>query len=92
MKLQLNNTEILTAINQYVTTLGIDLTNKSISIEFVQGRKNGISADISIDETTDKTEVTATNLEVLPVAPDAPINDLPDEAPESIDGSQSIFK
>jgi hypothetical protein len=49
MNVQLNQTEIETAIRQYVNTQGIDLRNKTLAVEFTSGRKaNGLSAELVI--------------------------------------------
>jgi hypothetical protein len=86
MKIQLNNTEILTALHQYVNTMGINLTNKTISIEFIQGRKNGLSAEIAIDEASD--DVVDDVVETETKEPEA--HQEREDVPET-DGSQSIF-
>ena len=52
MQVQLKQTEIVSALKQYLVTQGINLNGKSVNISFTAGRKeSGISADISIDDT-----------------------------------------
>lgn len=51
MQIQLKQVEIITALKQYITSQGIDLTGKSVTIAFTAGRKeSGISADLNIEE------------------------------------------
>ncbi len=89
MKIQLNNQEILTAIHQYVGTLGIDLTEKTIGIEFTQGRKNKLTADITINESSDVIDDEPETTDALIADVVEPVKE--DPAPESVDGSASIF-
>lgn len=54
MLIQLKQTEIITALKQYITLQGIDLSGKSVNITFTAGRKeSGISADLDIEEEND---------------------------------------
>ena len=51
MQIQLNQTEIITALKDFVTKQGISLQGRSVEIVFTSGRKeNGISADICISD------------------------------------------
>ena len=51
MQIQLKQTEIISALKQYITTQGIDLTDKDVTVTFTAGRKeSGISAEIDIEE------------------------------------------
>jgi len=85
MKIQLNNSEILLAIQKYVGTLGIDLTDKTISIDFIQRQKLGLTADVTIIDESDSTRfIAGGTLEITNVLPTTPITDLTDD-------TQSIF-
>ena len=54
MLIQLKQTEIVTALKQYIAQQGINLTNKDVKITFTAGRKeSGISADMEIEELED---------------------------------------
>jgi len=51
MQIQLNQTEIITALKDYVIKQGINLQGRSVEIVFTSGRKeNGISADLCISD------------------------------------------
>lgn len=51
MQIQLKQTEIIAALKQYVTSQGINLAGKDVSIAFTAGRKEaGIIADVSIED------------------------------------------
>lgn len=51
MQIQLKQPEIATALKGYLATQGINLQNKSVTIGFTAGRKEGgLTADISIDD------------------------------------------
>tara|TARA_B110000259_G_scaffold187361_1_gene241304 strand:+ start:2676 stop:3005 length:330 start_codon:yes stop_codon:yes gene_type:complete len=51
MQIQLKQTEIITALKQFITSQGIDLWNKEVTVTFTAGRKeSGISAEIDIEE------------------------------------------
>ena len=88
MRIQLSSAEILKAVHQYVGTLGINLSNKAVNIDFVQRQKLGLTADVTITDESDSTRISAGGTleitDVLPTTPDAPINDLTDD-------TQSIF-
>lgn len=52
MQIQLKQVEIVTALKQYITQQGIDLSAKHVVINFTAGRKeSGITADLSIEDT-----------------------------------------
>lgn len=52
MQIQLKQPEIAAALKQYLFTQGINLVNKSVTIGFTAGRKEGgLTADISIEDT-----------------------------------------
>ena len=54
MQIQLNQSEIVTALKDYVTKQGISLQGRSVEIVFTSGRKeNGISADLCISDDAD---------------------------------------
>ena len=51
MQIQLKQSEIETALRDYIQKQGIQLQNRAITIEFTSGRKeNGITADLSITD------------------------------------------
>ena len=51
MQIQLKQTEIITALKQFITAQGISLAGKDVNISFTAGRKEaGIIADVSIEE------------------------------------------
>lgn len=51
MQIQLKQVEIVSALKQYITQKGIDLSGKEVSISFTAGRKEGgITADLSIED------------------------------------------
>jgi hypothetical protein len=54
MQIQLNQTEIHTALKDYVTKLGINLQGRTVEIVFTSGRKeNGIIVDLCISDDAD---------------------------------------
>lgn len=51
MQIQLKQTEIITALKQYITSQGIELSGKEVSVAFTAGRKeSGISAEMDIED------------------------------------------
>lgn len=51
MQIQLKQAEIIAAIKGYISSQGINLTGKDVTIAFTAGRKeSGLTADISIEE------------------------------------------
>lgn len=51
MKIQLNDNEIKTALIEYVSSQGIDISGKAVEVDMVAGRKdNGFSATIDITD------------------------------------------
>lgn len=51
MQINLKQTEITQALRQYVTQQGIDLTDKTVDISFIAGRKEGgLTAEINIED------------------------------------------
>lgn len=51
MQIQLKQSEIVTALKQYIAQQGIDLAGKDVIITFTAGRKEtGITADLAIEE------------------------------------------
>ena len=54
MNINLKESDIITALKQYVTNQGIDLTGRDVKISFTAGRKqNGVTAALAIDEHED---------------------------------------
>lgn len=53
MQIQLKQSEIITALKQYITSQGINLTNKDVTISFTAGRKEaGVTADLLIEDSS----------------------------------------
>jgi len=53
MQIQLKQTEIVTALKQYIHNQGINLTGKEVTIAFTAGRKeSGISAELTIEDSS----------------------------------------
>lgn len=51
MQIQLKQTEIKKALEQYIANQGINLSGKSVDIQFTAGRKeSGLTADIVIQD------------------------------------------
>lgn len=51
MQIQLKQLEIEKALKAYITSLGIDLKGKTVTIAFTSGRKdNGLSADVEFED------------------------------------------
>jgi hypothetical protein len=51
MQINLKQAEIVSALKAYIAAKGIDLTSKTVEIDFTAGRKNtGLSADITIED------------------------------------------
>ena len=51
MQINLKQAEIVSALKAYIAAKGIDLTGKTVEIDFTAGRKNtGLSADIVIED------------------------------------------
>lgn len=77
MQIQLKQTEIITAVKQYITSQGIDLWGKNVTVTFIAGRKeSGIFADIDIEENilpdfaaADDNEIPAHKAAVLSMVP-----------------------
>ena len=89
MQISLNQTEIESALKDYVAKQGIRLQGRVVSIEFTSGRKeNGVSADLCIsDDAGDfpvftSEEVQASTLNTL-VGSIAPAQDTESDAAET---------
>lgn len=53
MQIQLKQSEIIAALKQYITSQGINLANKDVTISFTAGRKEaGVTADLLIEESS----------------------------------------
>ena len=58
MQIQLKQSEIVTAIKQYVAQQGINLTGRKVEVTFTAGRKeSGLSADVDITDDVPQAEV-----------------------------------
>lgn len=80
MKINLNEQEIFTAIEEYISNQGIDLSEKKISIDLTAGRKpTGFYADILIgvtDADVARSPFTAENCDSESAELDQPALDL----------------
>lgn len=53
MQIQLKQSEIIAALKQYITSQGINLANKNVTISFTAGRKEaGVTADLLIEDSS----------------------------------------
>lgn len=51
MNINLNNSEIVQAITDYIATLGLNLKNKDVEVRLIAGRgSNGHSAQIDVKQ------------------------------------------
>ena len=90
MLIQLRQSEIETALREYVVNQGINLTGRRVDISFTSGRKdNGISADLDIVDTHQSLKVTQG---VVPaeVSKDACPPKDPEEATDETDFPEDI--
>jgi len=86
LKIDLNQSEIETALVAYIADQGIDLTGKSIEVSLVAGRGvNGHSASIEISNAV----AVVTGLPTSSEATDAPV--LKEDVKEEPEDSQTIF-
>ena len=71
MQIQLKQREIEAALKMFISQQGISLVNKTVEIEFTSGRKdNGLSAELTIEDSTLQTATTSTSTD-----PEAPADD-----------------
>ena len=82
MQINLKQSEIITALKQYITHQGISLVGKTVDISFTAGRKEaGLSAEISIEDSglpefvSSETTETSTDVVVLKVVHADPVAD-----------------
>ena len=86
MRIQLRQTEIEEALQQYIVTQGINLTGKDVKIDFTSSRgEAGLTADVDITNAADggkhRSAPVAQTVDVAPatqevaeeVAPDEPV-------------------
>ncbi len=51
MKINIRQTEIVSALKQYITAQGINLSGKTVEISFTAGRgQTGLTADLTIED------------------------------------------
>jgi hypothetical protein len=51
MQIQLKQVEVEAALRMFITSQGINLTGKTVVVEFTSGRKdNGLSAELTIED------------------------------------------
>ena len=51
MRIQLNQSELEKAVVAYISSQGVDISNKSVDVDFTAGRgQNGITVDVDINE------------------------------------------
>lgn len=92
MQIQLKQSEIITAIKQYVANQGISLNGKSVEIAFSATRgAAGLIADVSIDEVeipgfSDSNVTDDAAKPVLAVVSTAPVAAAQASEPEAADG------
>lgn len=96
MKLELNNDEINEAIVAYVSAMGINITGRTVSVDITAGRKNGNTAEVTIEETVPTQEApqgdaTAKEAKVTPVAEVAEKNEAAKEESVAEDDDDSLF-
>ena len=88
MLIQLRQSEIETALREYVVNQGINLNGRRVDISFTSGRKdNGISADLDIVETQQTLKVTYGTTPAEVVKDSCPLKD-PEEATDETDFPQ----
>lgn len=69
MNIQLRQNEIIEALKNFITHQGINLTGKSVAIDFTAGRKTtGITADVTITDDAEYVAKVPLHLEA-PVIP-----------------------
>ena len=78
MQIQLKQSEIISAIKQYVGAQGINLSGKTVDISFTAGRKEGgLTADVVIEESVPQAlDFSAANDALKPIQ-EAAKNDSP---------------
>ena len=97
MKLILNQEDLDRAVCNYVTTLGMDLTGKDVSVDFTAGRgANGNTATVEIlPGGTNETAITEGTTEPTPDEKEAAIKEdeetESEESSEDDDDSKSLF-
>ena len=82
MRIQLRQTEIEEALQQYIANQGINLTGKVVEIGFTASRSaDGLTADVDITNATDSAKP-AQAIPRAPVKAEAPVAEQPaEEAP-----------
>lgn len=90
MQVQLKQVEIEMALKAYITNLGIDLSNKTVTIVFTSGRRdNGLSADIEfVENKTIPGFTDATPMRVVPPAGPQQEQHAAADAPEQQQGAE----
>lgn len=94
MKIELDNNEINEAIIAHVNTMGINTEGKSVSVDFTAGRKNGNTAEVSIEAQkleVEQTDTTAKEAKVTPVAEVAEKNEAAKKLDAAEDDDDSLF-
>ena len=83
MKVKIQQSEIITALKQYISSQGINLQGKTVAIDFTAGRKEGgLTADISIEELDIPDFFEAPEHQAPASAPTpAPVQEAPQENP-----------
>ena len=68
MQIHLKQLEIEAALRMFIASQGISLTSKVVEVAFTSGRKdNGLSAEITIEDSLDGATNSCTNQAVMPV-------------------------
>ena len=89
MRIQLRQTEIEEALQQYIANQGINLTGKVVEIGFTASRSaDGLTADVDITNATDSAKpaqaiTRAVTTEALPAAPAEEVTAQEEQAPEA---------
>ena len=102
MQIQLKQTEIETALKDYIQKQGIQLQGRAVIIDFTNGRKeNGITADLSISDITDDVPLLIADEEQVAAltlvggtgsdATDPPAEESVSVQPVAVEKGQSLF-
>ena len=104
MNISLNSVEIDKAITAYVGSLGVNLTDKQVTITMFAGRKdNGFKADVEITEATNTVYIPTTLVDIerveqqlelpigCPTSRLEPEVEIPPNALDDIPVSKSLF-
>lgn len=96
MKIELKQAEIVAALAQYISSKGISLTGKDMTVTFTAGRKqSGISAELTIDEDGipdfDTLDIPVAAVPAVEVITDSPVEVSPPPVTEETFKTASLF-